>query len=311
MGTVEYTMPQDGTWSVLVYGHTIKDNTRRDNNAFALYSWAIPLASGGDMVVSVPDSATDNDVGQVVLGWTPGSLEDGWVLGVVLHSGKGTVRGATFVSVDKAVDPRTPIIDCVDEIFVSQVAEGSDSIDVTFGYSGSYAATPHGFVSATQLTGNIAQGDWAVHKFELADTAYFETYMPDFIINSEDVDVDLYLVDPNGTLVSKSEKEAPDIDELVNVVFPEDGTWSVYVHGYAVETSSDYALLTWTVPLAPSGNLQVEGAPVFAALGELGTVDISWTGATIGEGADYFYVGAVSHTGEDGFKAMTVVIIDF
>ena len=107
----------------------------------------------------------------------------------------------------------------------------------------------------------------------------------------------------------KSEDELPLMDEIVHIVFPEDGIWSVYVHGFTVEASSDYALLTWTVPEAPSGNLQVASAPTSAVLGEAGTVGISWTGATAGDGPDFFYVGAVSHTGEDGFKEMTVVIL--
>ena len=111
----------------------------------------------------------------------------------------------------------------------------------------------------------------------------------------------------------KSEKEAPDIDELVNVVFPEDGTWSVYIYGYIVATSSDYVLLTWTVPLAPGGDKQVliDASPASAEEGEAGTVDFSWSGATVGDGAEYYYVGAVSHIGEDGFRGMTVVIQDF
>lgn len=190
--TVDYVLPRDGTWSVLVFGMTAWDDTRGDHNAFDLYSWTVPLADTGALTVeSEPDEATKNGFGQINLGWTPASLPDGWSLGVVLHEGKGSTRGATYVSVDKTVDPRTPIIAYQNEKFVDREVTGTGNIDITFGYTGSYTATAHGFVGAEQHTGTIAQGDWLVHRFELTNTAYFETYAPDWFINSEDVDFDL------------------------------------------------------------------------------------------------------------------------
>jgi hypothetical protein len=93
-------------------------------------------------------------------------------------------------------------------------------------------------------------------------------------------------------------------DEQVDILLPVDGTWSVYVHGWAAPGGdSDYNMYTWAVPLATGGSLSVDSAPTSATIGSVGTIAVSWSGL-----ADPSWnLGAVSHTGDSGLMGLTLV----
>lgn len=55
-------------------------------------------------------------------------------------------------------------------------------------------------------------------------------------------DIDLYLYAPDGSLVSSS--TSPTEAEAVSAVFPEDGTWTIAVHGWNVPGGMDTFELT-------------------------------------------------------------------
>jgi hypothetical protein len=65
-------------------------------------------------------------------------------------------------------------------------------------------------------------------------------------------------------------------------------------------------MYTWAVPLATGGSLVIDSAPTSATLGQVATITASWTGATAGQ----WYLGAVSHTGEEGLMGLTLVNVD-
>jgi hypothetical protein len=192
--------------------------------------------------------------------------------------------------------------------------EGSASFDVSFGYSGDYAAAAHGLEAATVTSDNVVQdpdqefdpddGFSNAHTFDLSGAALFRIAMPPEA-TEEDADLDIFVYDPTGAQVATS--TAGGTNELIDLVLPMDGTWTVYVHGWSAPGGdSDYDLFTWAISATPGGNMSVDAAPAEAELGVTGSVEVSWTGATAGE----WHLGAVSHSGDEGLMGLTLVEVD-
>jgi hypothetical protein len=83
-----------------------------------------------------------------------------------------------------------------------------------------------------------------------------------------------------------------------------ENTWSVYVRA-TPGGDSDYTLYSWTVPFE-DGSLVVDSAPTSATANETGTVSVSWSGLEPGTQ----YLGAVSHSDENGILDLTLVNVD-
>ena len=190
---------------------------------------------------------------------------------------------------------------------------GSASFEVSFGYTGDYAAAAHGLEPATVVSDNVVQdpdqafdpndGFSNVHTVDVSGAALLRFAMPPDATEAG-ADLDLFLVDPNGDLVAASTNGGT--DELIDIVLPMDGTWSLYVHGWlTIDGDSDYDLYSWVVSATPGGNLSIDSAPASATLGTTGTVDVSWSGATAGQ----WHLGAVSHTG-DAWLGLTLIDVD-
>jgi hypothetical protein len=96
---VDIVLPPDGAYTVYVHGWS----TPGGDSAFTMWTWAVPLASGGSLVInSAPTAATVGTVGTVSVGWnglTAGNLGD-WYLGAVSHTGPSGLMGLTMVEVD-------------------------------------------------------------------------------------------------------------------------------------------------------------------------------------------------------------------
>jgi hypothetical protein len=191
---------------------------------------------------------------------------------------------------------------------------GSLSFDVSFGYTGDYSAAAHGLEPATVTSDNVVQdpdqafnpndGFSDLHQFNLSDAAFFRLAIPPEATEA-DADLDVFVYNPSGTLVASSTSGGT--DELVDIVTPADGTWSVYVQGWSAPGGdSDYDLYSWAIAEAPGGNLSIDDAPTSATIGTVGTVDVSWMGATAGQ----WHLGAVSHTGPSEVIGLTLVEVD-
>ncbi|MGI9609546.1 MAG: S8 family serine peptidase, partial [Acidimicrobiia bacterium] len=192
---------------------------------------------------------------------------------------------------------------------------GSVSFDVTFGYTGEYAAAAHGLEPATVTTDNVVQdpdqefdptdGYSNRHDFNVSGAAYFKVAIPPEAVASADIDLDVFVYDPAGDLVGTSTNGGT--DEVVEFLSPADGTWSVYVHGWqTVGASADYDMYTWIVSATPGGNMSVDSAPTSATIGSTETIDLSWSGATDGQ----WHLGAVSHADGRGLLGLTLVDVD-
>ena len=102
------------------------------------------------------------------------------------------------------------------------------------------------------------------------------------------------------------------INDYIELVFPEDGIYSVYIYvAFFDNPKIDYSLVTWRLPMESSGtNLVVESSPKSAISGETEDIKVSWNWLTTGNGPEHYVIGAVLHTGEDDVKVLTTVEID-
>jgi hypothetical protein len=191
---------------------------------------------------------------------------------------------------------------------------GSASFDISFGYTGSYTAAPHGLVADSPTSGAIGQdpdqtypsGDdtpVGVQKidFPISGAAFVRWKM---VIPGDD-DIDLFLENSSGTIIAASTNGGT--DELIELTLPADDTYTMVVHGWSVPNEPlPYTLNYWAVPLAPGGgNLSVDSAPMSATAGTTSTIDISWSGVAPGT-----HLGAVSHTGDSGLLGLTLVEVE-
>jgi subtilisin family serine protease len=191
---------------------------------------------------------------------------------------------------------------------------GATSFDVSFGYTGSYAAAAHGLEAATVTSDNVVQdpdqnfdpndGFSNLHQFNLSGAAFLRIAIPPEATEA-DADLDVFVFDPNGNRVASSTSGGT--NELIDIVLPMDGTWSVFVHGWSTPGGdSDYDMYSWVISLTPGGNLTIDSAPSSATSGSTESIDVSWTGATAGQ----WHLGAVSHTGDLGLIGLTLVEVD-
>jgi subtilisin family serine protease len=194
--------------------------------------------------------------------------------------------------------------------------DGTATFPVQFGYTGAYAAAPHGLVAEAPVPGRVAfdtdqtfdpldpEGTTA-HAFTTNGSAYLRIALgaADLVPPNPNHDIDLYLLDSSGNVIATS--TAGGTDELIEVVLPADGTYTLYVHGWQVVNGPiDYTLHTWDVPATPgTGPLAVTSAPTSATLGQRADIGIAWSGLTAG----VEYYGAVSHADDAGLLGLTLV----
>jgi hypothetical protein len=185
---------------------------------------------------------------------------------------------------------------------------------VSFGYTGSYAAAPHGLAADAPTSGNIGQdpdqtypssddSPVGVQKitYPISGAAFVRWEM---VIPGDD-DIDLFLEDSSGTIIASSGNGGT--DELIELVLPADDTYTMVVHGWSVPNAPlTYTLNYWEVPLASGGSLSLDSSPASATIGITGTIDVSWSGLSSGT----TYLGAVSHTGDAGLMGFTLVNVD-
>lgn len=198
-------------------------------------------------------------------------------------------------------------------------ADGSVSFDVSFGYTGQYTAAGHGLVPATVFADEVQQDDdqtfqpsdaveggAVAHEVTTTDAALLRFAIPPDGVVDPAIDIDVFVHDSSGNLVGSSTNGGT--DEVVELTLPEDDTYTVYVHGWqTVQPSTTVTSYLWVVSAVPNaaGDGLTVTAPQAATLGEAGTVEASWTGAT-----DGWYLGAVSHSDADGIMATTLVEVD-
>jgi len=238
--------------------------------------------------------------------------------------GEWSFGSLTWVSTDDTYNVYSPIavkaalIEVPTEVYGAG-ADSSGSFDVSFGYTGSYSAAPHGLEPATVTEDTVVQdpdqdfdpndGYSNAYTFDLEGAAFFRVVIPPDGVDNSDIDLDMYLFDPTGEEVASSTSGGT--DEQIDVLLPMDGMWTLYVHGWqTVDPSADFTMYDWIISATPGGSLSIDSAPAAAVLATSGSVDYSWTGA-----ADAWFLGAVSHAGAEGdddpgLLGLTLVNVD-
>ena len=191
---------------------------------------------------------------------------------------------------------------------------GDASYDVTF--DGPVTTAAHGLVPAREQAGTVADDPaddiWEAYFGTGVGVTLHTLSIPEgtrhvrlalFNDATDGVhDLDLYVLDPNDFFVPGGESVNPNSNEVVDLVAPAPGQYTVVVHGYQTDgPEAQYTLFTWMLGDAAEGNLAVCGpAPPTG-----GPVVLRWSGLTaIGR-----YLGAVSYRDSAGEIGQTLVSI--
>lgn len=259
----------------------------------------VPVGRTVDYTVTV--TATTASAGE----WRFGSLT--WVSSTSRAPAKQGIAARSPIAVKAAAFVAPPVVN-------GTGTDGATSFDVSFGYTGEYTAAEHGLVPATLEERNVLQdpdqafdpndGFSNIHEFETSGDAFLKISLPPEA-TEPDADLDIFLFDPDGNFHSQSTNGGT--DELLEVVLPADGTWTLFVQGWtAPGGDSDYTISSWIVSATPGGSLSLDAAPASATLGTTETITVSWTGLTSGTQ----YLGAVSHADAGGLLGLTLVEVD-
>jgi subtilisin family serine protease len=191
-------------------------------------------------------------------------------------------------------------------------AGGPISYNVTFGYSGTFAAAPRGLIPATQINQAVVDdpgdsfspggpGVTAIPVMIAAGTTYARFSLFDANVTPAS-DLDLYVY-RGTTLVGASGSGTS--NEEVNLVNPAAGAYTVYVHGFNVPGTANFTLFSWLLGSASAGNMNVS-APAAAVLSGTGTINLTFSGLTAGTK----YLGSVAYSGVAGLPNPTIVRVD-
>lgn len=205
-------------------------------------------------------------------------------------------------------------------------AAGTQSFDITFGYTGAYAAGVHGLnlPSLTLVTipddpNNSYQflgaGVEIAYLAEIpAGTAFTRwSTFNEYTSGNDDIDLYLYYC-PNFSCTLIGSSANGDSNEEVQVFLPVNDPaitdpYLILAHGYETDGGlpADVILFDWNVGFVDdAGNMTVT-APTSASIGVTAPVTVDWSGLAAGPAAKY--VGGVSHSDASGFQGATVVDI--
>jgi hypothetical protein len=143
------------------------------------------------------------------------------------------------------------------------------------------------------------------HGFNLSGSAFFRVTLTTEDLTPADsaIDLDLFLF-RGDQLVAVS--GAGSTDELIELTAPEDGAYTLYVHGWQTTgLEVGYSVNTWDVPeAADSGSLTIVAEPEDATAGATESITVGWSGLDPAVGD---YLGAVSHHDSDSQIGLTLV----
>jgi hypothetical protein len=198
----------------------------------------------------------------------------------------------------------------------AQVSSNGTAINynVTFGYTGSFTATPRGLVPATTIadtvvddpTNNFVVGGPGTKSYTVvipAGTTYARFSLFDANVSPAS-DIDLYVYNSGNTLVGSSGSGTS--NEEVNLVNPAADTYTVWVHGWQTGgPSANFTLFEWVLGSADAGNMTVT-APGTAVTGATGAINLTFNGLTPG----IKYLGSVTYSGSPSMPNPTIVRVD-
>jgi hypothetical protein len=241
-------------------------------------------------------------------------------------------HGSLTWSDGKGHDVRSPIsVNAVALVAPAEVGstgtDGELDFDVTFGYSGEYAAGTHG-LNEPDLWLSVVEDD-PFDSFAFlgpgTDIAFLEevpegtafarwSTFDEYTSGNDDIDLYLYYC-PDFLCTQIDSSGSGGSNESVEVVLPLndptiDDPYLVFTHGFDTEDSlpSTIILFQHTVGLVDDAGNMVVTAPGSASIGNTETINVSWSGLSEGPGSKQ--LGAVSHSDADGLQGLTLINID-
>lgn len=255
--------------------------TRRVKNVgSARATYRAEVAVPGFDVVVTPNRFTLNPGAEQTLtvkfSRTTAALGE-WAIGSLTWSD----RTHTFRS-PVALEPVT--VSTADEVHGTG-ASGSQTFQVTPGFTGALDSTVDGLIGVTphadsvttgsfDFTNPVADADTKKYTVTVGPGAKAARFSLDAVDDTSDLDLWVY---KDGELFDLSASGAA--DEQVTVTAPPAGTYDVYVNGFATPGGSTaYGLANFVVTPGTVGNASVTPDPAQATAGQPLTLTASWTG---------------------------------
>jgi hypothetical protein len=270
--------------------------------------------SGGPLTVSASISGLTGItavVSPATLTLNPGQTGSFTVAFTNASAVPGSYAGGYLTWAGSGVSVRSPIV--VRPVALAAPTQVSGSYNVTFGYNGSFTATPRGLIPAAVTAGTVsddptdgacsltAPNAQLIPVTVPAGTTYARFALFDADVNAG-ADIDLCVF--SGTTLVGSSGTGTSAEE-VNLTNPAAGSYTVVVQGWGVVGSSPFKLHTWLLGSAAEGNMTVS-APATAVVSQTGTVTITTNGLTPATK----YLGSVAYSGTTGMPSPTIVRID-
>jgi hypothetical protein len=229
--------------------------------------------------------------------------------------GEWAVGSLTWNSGGHAV--RSPItlqpvaVSAPTEVHGDASASGSEEFQIIQGSMEPLEMSVAGLVGVTPIADSVVTGDFDINApVADADTKVYHVdvaagtkaarFSLDSLDDTADLDLFVYL---DGDFVDLSASGAA--DEEVTLVNPAEGTYDVYVNGFATPGGSTaYGLANFVVSSADAGNLTLSPNPVPppATLGDPATVTGTWSGLDPAKR----YFGVISFAGSDDVTFFSV-----
>ena len=225
-----------------------------------------------------------------------------WAVGSLTWTGAGhTVRSPIAV--------RPVAVAAPTEVHGDASASGSKTFDVRAGFTGNLENTVSGLVGVTPTVDSVSTGEYDIDNPVVdADTDVYHVVVPagtraarfslDSADDTADLDLFVYL---NGEFVDLSASGAA--DEQVTLLDPAEGTYDVYVNGFATPGgSTSYGISNFVVSTASVGNATVAPNPAAVTTGTPVTLTASWSGLDPAKR----WFGVINYTGTDSFTYFSV-----
>jgi len=284
---------------------TVTRKVTNVGSAAATYSSSVSGLAGVTAVVT-PSSFTIN----------PGQTKSYTVTFTRTTAALNAYVGGQLTWTDGAHSVRSPIV--IRPVALGAPASVSSNgsainYNVLFGYTGAFTATARGLVPATTFADTITDDPGDSFTRGGPGTKSYTVVVPAgtsyarFSLFNENVspasDIDLYVYNSANQLVGSSGGGTS--AEEVNLLNPAADTYTVWVHGFAVQTTANFTLFTWVLGTADAGNMVVT-APASATLGSTGVINLTFSGLTTGTK----YLGSVAYSGVAGLPNPTIVRVD-
>jgi subtilisin family serine protease len=252
------------------------------------------LAPGAEQTFTVKFTLSETD---------PAPIGD-WAFGSLTWNGGGHAVRSPIALEPVAVSAPT-------EVHGDASASGSKDFDIVLGSLEPLSMSVSGLLGVTPIADSVAAGPFDINN-PVAD-AGTKVYHVDvqagtkaarFSLDSADdtADLDLFVY-LDGEFVDLSASGSA--DEEVTLLNPDEGTYDVYVNGFATPGgSTSYGLANFVVADTDAGNLTLSPNPVPppAELGQPSTITGSWSG--LDPAMRYF--GVISYDGSDAVTYFSV-----